>query len=98
MKASPNNSTSPAEKSKKLGISAVRRATELKIGILQLYTYLGLNLRPIFSNSIFRGPARSVLVAGSTLKPQEFSLGQDIQRCWNIRAQKRSAGDISIKK
>ena len=47
MKASPNNSTSPAKKSKVVRILERGYARKLKIGMVQVYTYVRSNLRPI---------------------------------------------------
>ena len=73
MKASPNNSTSKAKKSIKLGILAMRSATELIFGMLQVYTYVRSNLTPIWKILVFGGPSSSFFSARSTLEPQEFS-------------------------
>ena len=73
MKGSPNNSTSPAKKSENAGILRYSSATDLKIGILQVYTYVRSNFEPIWKFSIFCGPSSSLFFARPTLEPQEFS-------------------------
>ena len=53
MKSTPNDSTSPAKKSKML--RRIRRwaATELRFGLVQVLTYVRTCLTPIFEISIF---------------------------------------------
>ena len=73
MKSSPNESTSPAKKSIFVCPRRYRRATDLKIGMVHLWTNVYANLKPIWKISIFFGPSSLVFQLGSTLEAQEFS-------------------------
>ena len=61
------------KKSKNAWFLEYRSATGIKIDMVQVYTYVRPNLTPIWQIPIFCDPSSSVLRAGSTLEPQEFS-------------------------
>ena len=73
MTASANNSTSAAKKSVLVGTLEHMGATKLIFGMVQAYTHLPSNLKPIWKMLIFCGSSSSVLSLGTILEAQEFS-------------------------
>ena len=72
VKSSPNNSTSPAKKSKTLRRSRRWAATDLRFGLVQVLTHLWTYLAPIFKILIFPHPSRLICWRDLEITLQEF--------------------------
>ena len=78
MKSTPNDSTSPAKKSKTLRSIGGWAATELRFGLVQVLTYVRTCLAPIFKILIFSRPSRLIFWRDLKITLQEFQAGSGI--------------------